>query len=361
MTRRMPYQYLLLPLFALLAILSLIAMPARAQDVVASGQRVSLGRGPIELWNVAGTVTLRRSAGEATVTATAGGSDGGQLRFFVDKGAALTRFRVVYPDGDDIAAPFEHSGNTNLRLRSDGTFGGDNGWRGRGGDIRVGGSRGFHGYANIELTVPEGAEVKVHLAVGRSVSENVSGKITIDTWSADAQATGIAGEWMFDTGSGNVQVRGARGTLRIDTGSGDATVSDVSGDLLDVDTGSGQADATNVQVARFRFDTGSGDVRARGLQSGRGVVDTGSGNAEVEITGGTIEDILIDTGSGDAILALPSGVDARLTVDTGSGDMTMQRGGAILERRDSDGMVVRFGEGRGRIKIDTGSGDVTIR
>lgn len=361
MTRRTPYQYLLLPLIALLAILSLIALPAHAQEAVSSGQRVSLGRGPIELWNVAGTVTLRRGSGEAALTATAGGADGSQLRFFVDRDAALTRFRVVYPDVDAIAAPFEHSGNTNLRLREDGTFGGNDSRSSRGSEIRVGGSRGLRGYADIELTVPEGAEVKVHLAVGRSVSENASGKITIDTWSADAQATGIAGEWLFDTGSGDVVVRGARGTLRIDTGSGDATVADVTGDLLDVDTGSGQADATNVQVARFRFDTGSGDVRARGLQSGRGVVDTGSGNADVEITGGAIEDILIDTGSGDAILALPQGADVRLTIDTGSGDMTMQRSGAVLERRDSDGMVVRFGEGRGRIKIDTGSGDVTIR
>jgi hypothetical protein len=361
MSRRMPYQYLILPLIALLAILSLIALPAHAQEAVSSGQRVSLGRGSIELWNVAGTVTLRRGSGEAAVTATAGGADGGQLRFFVDRGAALTRFRVVYPEADAIAGPFEHSGSTNLRLRRDGTFGGDNGWRDRGDEIRVGGSRGFRGYADIELTVPEGSEVKVHLAVGRSISENVSGRITIDTWSADAQATGIAGEWSFDTGSGDVVVRGARGTLRIDTGSGDAAVTDLSGDLLDVDTGSGEADATNVQVARFRFDTGSGNVRARGLQCGRGVVDTGSGDADIEITGGAIEDILIDTGSGDAVLALPQGADARLMIDTGSGAMTMQRTGAVLERRDSDGMVLRLGDGRGRIKIDTGSGDVTIR
>jgi hypothetical protein len=32
-----------------------------------------------------------------------------------------------------------------------------------------------------------------------------------------------------------------------------------------------------------------------------------------------------------------------------------------MERREHDAMVLRVGDGRGRIRIDTGSGDVTIR
>jgi hypothetical protein len=334
------------------------AIPAAAQDAVRSGQRVSLGRGPIEIYNAVGIVTLR-AGNEAQLTATARGSDGERLRFFVDREGGGARFRVVYPDVDAIAAPSGMQGSTELNLRSDGTFGGD---RGRGGNrVRIRDRGGFQGSADIELTVPAGTQVTVHLAVGRSVTTGVDGRVTIDTYSADAEATGITGEWLFDSGSGDVVVRGMRGSLRIDTGSGNGTVENVSGDLLDVDTGSGNVDATNVSVGRFRFDTGSGDVRARGLTAPRGEADVGSGDVVLDYTGGTVEELLVDTGSGEVSITLPRAADVRVTIDTGSGDVTVQRDGAQFERRGDDGTVFRFGEGRGRIRIDTGGGDVTIR
>lgn len=345
----------LLPVFLALA----AALPAAAQEAVRSGQRVSLGRGPIEIFNAVGTITLR-AGNDAQLTATARGSDGEQLRFFVDRQGSDTRFRVVYPDVDAIAAPSGMEGGTELNLRADGTFGG-NGDGGRGDRVRIGGRGGFQGSADIELTVPTGAQVTVHLAVGRSVTTGVNGRVTIDTWSANAEATDIAGEWLFDSGSGDVVVHGMRGALRIDTGSGNGTVDNVTGELLDVDTGSGDVDATTVAVERFKFDTGSGDVRVRGLTARRGAADTGSGDVILDYTGGAIEDLLIDTGSGEVSLTLPRAADVRLTIDTGSGEIAVARDGALFERRGEDGTVLRFGEGRGRIRIDTGSGDVVIR
>lgn len=355
-----------LTVFAALATASSLV----AQDNVASGQRVAFTERQVEIYDASGIVTLRRTTGNAiTVTATQAGPDGSQLSFAADHDGERGRFRVVFPDVGTIAAPDGRSdgGSSELDLRRDGTFGGDNdysGWnrRGRSDRVRIGGSRGLRGHATIEIGVPEGRSLKLHLAVGSVTVDGVSGDVVIDTWSASAEATNISGDWLFDAGSGNTTVRGMRGTLRIDTGSGSGIVSGMTaGDLLDIDTGSGNVDVTDVVVDRFRFDTGSGDVRARNITSRRGVADTGSGSVDLVYNGGTIEDLLIDTGSGEVTLTLPPSADARVSIETGSGDAVVNRAGAIYERRGDDGMVLRFGEGRGRIRIDTGSGDVTIR
>jgi hypothetical protein len=357
----------------LLALAGLITFaPIVPAQQVPSGQRVGVRARTVHVYSAVGRVTLRRGAGELGITATARGEDGRELRFFLDRDGDSAVFRVQYPDVEEIASPDFLGANrqqTNLRLREDGTFGGDGGddlrfWRrrrGRGTEVEIGGRRGFRGWADVELTVPDGAVLKVHLAVGEAGADSVSGDVMIDTWSAHATARGVAGDWLFDTGSGNVEVRGARGRLRLDTGSGNCSVTGVRGDLLDVDTGSGDVDATDVDVARFRFDTGSGNVRARNLRAARGVADTGSGDVVLDYSGGPVEDLLIDTGSGSVDLRLPQAADARVTVDTGSGGIMVDRSGGVYERRSDEGVVLRFGEGRGRIRIDTGSGDITIR
>ena len=348
-----------------LAIPILLAVaPAAAQQV----QRFSLEGPKVEIYDVVGRATLHRGPGAAVlVQATRVGTDAAALEFATDRDGldGASRLRVIFPLDhvrDGIAFSRDGNGRTNLRLRADGTFGGDDTGGARRGDrIEIGRDGHFRASADLDITVPEGRRVTLHLAEGRVELNGTSGDFTIDTYGAPVAAQSIAGSYLFDTGSGDVQVRGGTGTIRLDTGSGDATVSGIRGALLDVDTGSGDADATDVQVERFRFDTGSGNVRARGIQGRRGVVDTGSGNAEIAFTGGDIEDLLIDTGSGDAQLTLPPETNARISIDTGSGDITVTRANVVMERREHDAMILRVGEGRGRVRIDTGSGDVTIR
>ena len=264
--------------FASAALLLSLALPLSAAERVQSGAGAQLSEARVEIFNAVGTVALHSTSGNAvTVTATAQGSDGSQLVFETDHDGSLGRFRVVFPDVDRIATPPEvsrHSTPGDLNLRRDGTFGGDHGWRRDDDRVRIGGSSGLQAWAAVEIGIPDGANVKVHLAVGRANADGANGTIVIDAWSADTEATNIAGDWLFDSGSGNVTVHGMRGTLRADTGSGDVVLSDLSGDLFDADTGSGSVEATDVQVDRFRFDTGSGDVRASNLVAARGLVDT---------------------------------------------------------------------------------------
>jgi hypothetical protein len=360
----------------LASMLSGLAAPAAAAQQVAPGRGFRVDQRQVDIYNVAGTVTLRRG-GEFTITATPAGPEARDLRFAFEERDGWGVFTVIYPDNvDRIATPEEGrgrwgGGRATVRVRDDGTFGSDGGndswWRRArrsvgGREIEIGGRDGFRGWANLEITVPDGREVKVHLISGRATIDGVTGDVMIDTWAAGAEATNIAGNWLFDSGSGDVEVRGFRsGVLRIDTGSGGGFVEDATCDLLDVDTGSGEVEVSNVTADRFRFDTGSGAVRARGLRARRGVADTGSGGVDLEYAAGPIDDLLIDTGSGGVRLTLPRDADARLSIDTGSGGINVNRAGALFERRGEDGMVLRFGEGRGRIRIDTGSGGVTIR
>lgn len=342
---------------------ALSAVPAQAQQT----ERFTLSGTRVEIFDVVGRATLHRGAGDAVVIqATRVGADAGQLRFETDREGrgGSDRFRVVYPLDrlDDGIQWGEIGGRNSLNLRADGTFGGgEEGLLRRGDRIEISSGGGFRASADLDIGVPEGRTVILHLAVGSVALDGTSGDFTIDTWGADVRAERIAGEYLFDTGSGDVVVQGATGSIRIDTGSGSGTVSGVRGTLLDIDTGSGYADATDVQVERIRFDTGSGDVRARGIQAGRGGADTGSGDVDLDFSGGAVDDWLIDTGSGHARVTLPPQAGVRISIDTGSGDIDVTRQNAIMERRGHDAMILRVGDGRGRLRIDTGSGDVTIR
>lgn len=343
---------------------------ALAQEEVRAGQAVTLAGRGIEIYNVSGSITLRRGGTGVTVRATAQGADGGQLRFFVDRGDEQHVFRVQYPqDMDELAAPEGArggsrwmGGRTTVRLRDDGTFGGSNFPRRRGGrEVEIGGRGGLRAWASLEVTVPANTHLTVHLVVGEVQAGGVEGRVVVDTWSASAVATNIAGDWLFGTGSGDVEVTGARGTLRIHTGSGAGIVAGMRGDVLDVDTGSGNVEVSDTQVERCRFDTGSGDVRATGLTARRCVAATGSGAVQLDYAGGAIDDLVIDTGSGSASVTLPPNPDVRITVDVGSGGINVHRAGGMLEHRNRNELAMRFGEGRGRVRIDTGSGSVNIR
>jgi hypothetical protein len=350
---------------ALAALFSCTALMAAAQEP----QRFTISEHRVEIFDAAGLVTVRRGAGsDIVIIARRAGPDGASITFGTDRRTDLVRFRVVFPvDGiDHIADPRQGHGHyMTIRLGADGTFsGGDGGWRerrGRGGEVEIGGSGGFRGSANLEIEVPEGRNVTLHLGAGAATLSGVSGDYTLDLYGADVEATDIRGRYSFDTGSGDIKITGAQGTLRLDAGSGDVALERIAGDLLDVDTGSGDVRADDVSVDRARLDTGSGDVEMRRFRSRHTIVDTGSGDATMAYGPGPLDDLSIDTGSGDCILTLPSDVDARLVADPGSGDVHVTRPGAIFERQDEDETVLRFGEGRGRIRIDTGSGGVTIR
>ncbi len=320
--------------------------------------RYELSGNQVAVYNLAGEITVEAGSGSAVVVeVTQVGSDADQLS--IDRGPMddWSTLRVVYP-GDRIHYSGRGRGSTDLRVRDDGTFGGD--WGDRGRRVRISSDDdGLDAHANMRISVPDGKTFSLYLAVGTVSATNVNGRIRLDTHSAPVMTTGTSGRMVIDVGSGRVEASDHEGDLDIDTGSGSVDVSGVRGDMLRVDTGSGGVTVTQASVSNLEIDTGSGGVAASGSVSRDILIDTGSGSVDLTLSTNPRE-IEIDTGSGSVTLTVPDTFSAELEIDTGSGGIsvdfpvTMQ----TWERSHVEGTI---GDGETRVTIDTGSGGVEIR
>jgi hypothetical protein len=117
------------PLILALALAPLGVGGAAAIAAAQEPQRFTISEHRLEIFDAVGMVTLRRGSGsDIVLTARRAGPDGPSITFGVDRQSDLARFRVVFPiDGvDRIADPRLRSGTrTTIRLRADGTFGGE--------------------------------------------------------------------------------------------------------------------------------------------------------------------------------------------------------------------------------------------
>jgi DUF4097 and DUF4098 domain-containing protein YvlB len=325
---------------AVLAALVVGTAPAAVEaQQVAGTHRLPGGRTAV--YNLAGRVTIERSAGgDVTVDVAPGGADAGRLRVASGPVRGREAFRVIYP-GDRILYPAGATQRTELRVRDDGTFGGgDDDDRARARRVVVTDEgTGAEVWADLTIRVPDGRDVAVHHAVGLVTVRNVNGTLLVDTHSAEVEASGTRGALTIDVGSGGVRARDVQGRLLIDTGSGDVRLEGSSGDEVRIDTGSGNVTLARVTADRLNLDTGSGSVLV-GLA-------------------GDVTELLIDTGSGDVTLRVPDALGASLEIETGSGGIEVDVPVAVT-RRGRNELSGSLGDGRGRIVIDTGSGDVTV-
>jgi lia operon protein LiaG len=335
------------------------AAPGQTTRHVVSGDNVAI-------YNLIGSLRLQGGTGTSVVVeVTAGGADGGQLRVETGPIRGRETLRVRYPAGDLIAgremAGDWGYGSTEVRVREDGTFGGEGGRRGEwdGDVVRIRSrGRGVEAFADLTVSLPAGKRIAIYLAVGKAVVSNVDGQILVDVQSAAITAERTRGSLTLDTGSGEIRLTDAQGDINLETGSGSVTVTNVRGTHLRIDTGSGSVDATDVEVGELSIDTGSGGVDVRRARSATINIDTGSGAVDVALLA-DVELLNIDTGSGGVTLAVPGDLGAMVDIDTGSGDIDL--GFPVQVRRmQSDHVTGQIGDGRGRINIETGSGGVRL-
>ncbi len=318
----------------------------------------------VAIYNLAGKIQIRGGSGsDVTVTVRRMGSDASRLA--VRTGSVNTHhsgfgsvpsLRVVYPQETIVYA--EGQGDSEIRVRDDGTFFGD---ASGGSKIRIRDSgSGVKAHADLDISVPSGRSLLVALAAGEVRAENVNGRLYVDVASADIWSSDGTGDHTFDTGSGDIQIDGHDGGLLCDTGSGDVTVANVvNGGELDFDTGSGDVTGRGVRGTSLRADTGSGDVELRDVRVDRINADTGSGDVTLDLSSAP-SDIMVDVGSGDVEIGLPDGFGARVEVETGSGDIHTDLSIQVSEI-DDDTLKGTIGDGSGRLRIETGSGHVRLK
>ena len=200
---------------------------------------------------------------------------------------------MIYPAGNLVAPSLGAGSSTTLRVREDGTFGGDD-WDGgdrhhrhrdddgRRVEIRGSGS-GLEAGADLRIRVPAGRRLAVYLAVGKVSVTNVEGELRVDAHNAPVTASGVKGELTVDVGSGIVRVTDGQGMLNVDTGSGSVEVSRFKGRDLTVDTGSGNVNGTELTAERLTVETGSGDIELAAVSAPSLSLETGSGTVRADL------------------------------------------------------------------------------
>lgn len=353
-------------------VLGLLALTPAAAAAAQDAERYTVSGTTLAIYNLAGRVTVEPGEGQATVQVTRGGTDAARLRVLQGELEGRNTLRVVYPSERVVYAGLARGSSTDLKVRTDGTFGNrhthrhghdedderdhDEGGR----RVRItGGGDGLNAHADLRIRLPAGFRTEVYLAVGHVAIANVDGRLMVDAHSAPVSASGTRGSLDIDVGSGPVNVTGAAGSLSVDTGSGPVEVSKFDGTELSIDTGSGEVTVTEAKAQEIEIDTGSGDIRLTGGSAPRLSLDTGSGSVTADLRASP-SSLSVETGSGNIAVTAPATLGAEVEIETSSGevetDFQLQ-----VTRHSREHLVGRIGDGRGRISIETGSGDVRLR
>lgn len=346
-----------IPRLAWLPLLLALALSAPGR---AAAEQIRLSGQTVQLWNVAGEVTIEPGTGpDVIVSVERGGRDGAQLKLVSDRIVSGSRLRVLY-DSDRViyAPPGGGRTRTEARMRRDGTWGGNTGLVSRRMLVTSSG-RGLEAHADLRIQVPSGRRVEVHLLAGQGLQRGVSADVFFDGSATPFRSEGSRGPLHVDVGSGSIAVSRHTGEVWIDTGSGQVDLHAIEAKKVLIDTGSGAVTADGVTCDALTVDTGSGAVFLTDVSAARLVVDTGSGAVDAELLA-TRTDVLIDTGSGGVTLTVPRDFGAELEVSTGSGGISSDVE-MTLRRRDDDSLIGRIGAGGPRVVIDTGSGGVQLR
>lgn len=210
--------------------------------------------------------------------------------------------------------------------------------------LRQGSSR--SGDTRFEVTIPVGARVRANTTSGdirvsgskadveaRTQRGDIAvedvGRIDLNAFSGDVEATTVAGDVRIGVLSGDVRVRGATGEVEIKTVSGEVDVRDTRARLV-------------------RLESTSGDLTYDGT------IDP-SGRYELE------------THSGDVDLSLPANIGANVVVSTFSGSVESDFPMVLEPGAHGDGsshgkeLRLTIGRGGARITAKSFSGDINIR
>ncbi len=346
-------------LFAMAADL-VVTERATAAPASDSGDRYRISGDNVVVYNLAGVARLEPGSGSGVVvTVTRSGADAGDLRVETGTIRDEQTLRVIYP-GDRIAYPKMGFGSsTDIRVRDDGTFGGDSrGWP-EGRRVKISGSGGrTEAHADLRIEVPKGRRFTLRLAVGSVAVDNVDGRLRVETSNGPVATSGTRGELKAETGSGEVNVRDAEGHVDLTTGSGDVTLAGIHGDQLKVETGSGAIRASELSADDLNLETGSGEIVARGVKGSELRFETGSGSVEANLVA-RADRLEVSTGSGDVTLRVPEDFGADISFESGSGGFDTDLP-VTVRHREGGSFRGQLGAGGARVVVETGSGDLKI-
>jgi lia operon protein LiaG len=343
----------------------LAATTIAVHAAAAQTERRSLSGSSIAIYDLVGRVSVEQGTGsEVVVEITRGGHDAKKLSIDVGELRGRNTLRVHFPDDDIVYPEIGRGSNSDFRINSDGTWGGDRDDR----DDRWGGHRirikgdgsGTEAWADLKILVPSGKDVAVYIGVGELGATKVTADLRLSASSARVTVNGTKGNLIASAGSGGLEVRGATGDdIRIETGSGGVNATDVNGKRMRISTGSGGIGASGLTSEDMDISAGSGSVRVDDAKAPRARLSSGSGGIRVGFAA-PVQSLDASTGSGGVTVTLPGPVNAQVDIQTGSGSIDSDFPVQVnrMERHDLRGQI---GDGSGHIRIRSGSGSVHLR
>ena len=212
-----------------------------------------------------------------------------------------------------------------------------------GGGLFSWGSDNRMGPTMLDLHVPRGATLDVHVVSAPLVVDGMDGgSITVNTVSGRARINARTPSLNIDSVSGNIELAGHAAQANLQTVSGDI-LAPVLGDRAKLQTISGRIQASGGPWRQLTLSTVSGDVQLAGGLAADGKVD-------------------IDSMSGNVQLQLPAATSASVHASSFSGDLRSDFGTAQKsEHGPGSKLDARLGSGSGTIDVQTFSGDLRVR
>jgi DUF4097 and DUF4098 domain-containing protein YvlB len=371
---------------SVLLLLALTAGAARAasHEITLEKSIPTAGVHTLQFQNLAGTLTLGITAGDAIVVrahVVAGGSSeadaaklAARIALELEQTGDTASLTVSYPvdDYDDYLyhAPGLSGGSVHVRYM-------DTRVTVNGGFLML--SSGIPLHVDVDIRVPKGIKVHAENAVGAITADGLSAGLYAKVHDGSVTDSRSIGEDYLDTGSGDVHVSAHRGTVKADTGSGDAVFEDVTGDEVYADTGSGDVSMSHCKATLLYADTGSGDVKLDDVQGslhldtgsggvdGTGVTsgeklyaDTGSGHVRLDGDLSAVQDMYVDTGSGDIMIKTSRAPSLHIEASSSSGNLTVDLPDMQNVSSHHHEFRADVNGGKGKAKLDAGSGDVSF-
>jgi lia operon protein LiaG len=334
----------------------------------AQSERRTLSGSSVAIYDLVGHIQVEQGSGsEVVVEITRGGHDAKKLSVEVGEVRGRNALRIRYPDDDIVYPDLGRWSNSDFRINSDGTWGGDDRddrddhWYSSGHRIRIkGGGSGTEAWADLKILIPAGKDVAVYVGVGELGANHVTSDLRLSASSGHVTVRDTKGNLFAGTGSGGVDVRGANGDdVRISSGSGGISASDVSGKRLRVSTGSGGVTGAGFTSDDLDVSSGSGPIRVDDVRAPRVRFSSGSGGIRVGFAA-PVKTMEATTGSGGVTATFPGTVNAEVDISTGSGGIDTDFP-VTLNRMERNRLRGAIGDGTGTIRIRSGSGSVHLR
>lgn len=221
------------------------------------------------------------------------------------------------------------------------------------------------GRVSIRTAFPEmkrvSAEVEFHVQVPAASA------VTVQTISGDLQVRKVVGELTLESVSGDIVSDGARRLIRAKTVSGDVTLGDASGDALEANSVSGDVLVKGLKAKGCTFQTVSGSVVAETAACDRAELKSVSGDVEYSgslAPGGRYD---FKSHSGDIRLTFGGATGFSVNASTFSGDLSSRLELTNVTRSEpprhgprTQRLQGTFGDGSAQVDVTTFSGSVVL-